>query len=87
MLGCEGERVHEDVAPDAVFEELLHAHQVRRGERTAPVLALRVHEVDSDDPVLDQVVVKAHPPALVRGQHEVREITVTDHLREVTCVS
>src|SRR5215471_2008727 len=57
VLGVDADRIHEDIPSDALSEGLLHLHQ-GRGREWAATFALRIHEIDQDRLVLDQVVVE-----------------------------
>src|SRR4051812_12825811 len=71
--GIKRERVHENVAAYPIAEQLLHPQQVRRDRNTDPA-ASRVHEVEKDDLVLDEVLVQADRLSLVRDEPQVREV-------------
>src|SRR2546421_8140419 len=64
----ERDRIHEKIAPDAVGEQLLHPHEICRGER-AGRFAGRVHHVDGHELAFYEVVVEADLLAFVRGKY------------------
>src|SRR4029077_20268958 len=76
-LRVDRDRVHEQVTADALFEQILHPHEIGRDKR-AGKLAARVHHVDRDELVLDEVVVEAHALALVCDQGNIGEMVVPD---------
>ena len=49
---------HEDVTANPITKLPVNLHEVRGCDRS-PVCANRVHKIDDDNPVFDQVVIKA----------------------------
>src|SRR6185436_14856236 len=73
VLRIDRQRDDEDIAADAIAEQVLHPRQVRGGPRTRAGAAGE-REVDQDLLAFHQVVVEAHRPAVVCLQRQVRKV-------------
>src|SRR6185437_5848596 len=76
MVWIDADRVEEDVLADSRAQKLLHLRQASGLER-AGKLTLGVDEVDGDNPVLDQVVVKPNAPAVLSGEDHIWKVVRT----------
>src|SRR5947199_268785 len=83
LVGRKRDRVEEDVSPEPIPEELLDLDEVRGGDRARAVRAVRVHEIDDDLPIFDQVVVEANLLALVGDELHVREMVALEPLSRI----
>ncbi len=72
-LRVQGDRQNGDVGSDTVAQEFLYLHE-RAGGRRALAGALGVHEVDHDDPVLDEVVVEVDRVTVLRVEPDVGKV-------------
>jgi len=79
MLRIQRDRVHDDIPPDAVSKQFLHAHEVGRREWTHD-LAARVEDIQGHDLVFDEVVIEADLLAFVSGENEIGEVAFPDRL-------
>jgi hypothetical protein len=79
LFRFERERVKEDIFTDAIAQQVLHPHQVS-GYRRTDTLTFCIEHVEDHDLVFDEVVVELHLFSVLRGQHEVRKVTLPDSL-------
>src|SRR5262249_8742750 len=62
----------------AVAQQLLELDQVLRRDRTQPIAAVGVEEVDEHGLALQQVVVEPDPIPVLGAQHQVREVLTVE---------
>ena len=83
LIGRERDGVEEDVPADPIAEELLDLDEVRGGDGARAIGAGRVHEIDDDLAVFDQVLVEADRLAVVGDQGHVREMVALEPLSRI----
>src|SRR6185437_2870884 len=79
FLGTQSDRVKENVATHATFQEFLHFNQMMGYHRT-DVFATREHELDNHAPVFDQVSVEVNLLVVLGDQFDIGQVPLLNKL-------